>query len=97
MNEAEFEQWLKDAATCLACRYSKDEVETIMWWFRRIKGSDERRLIGKARLEAMSVFTEGPQWSLYDSLMARLWVYAPYILKQKELDVDGINFPRSTN
>jgi hypothetical protein len=83
MNTQEYEVWVRDARNALSGRYSEVEVNVIMDWFRRIKGQDERDLIGNAEVEAMLVFTK-PQglFDLYNSLMARAFVYAPLILKE---------------
>ena len=85
MNELEYKQWRLDAAMCLSCKYSESEVLTILRWFDRIKGAGERDLIGELRLNAFSDFSSAEpsdgKWSLYNSLMSRLWIYAPYILE----------------
>lgn len=90
MNEQEWKQWLLDARACLICthKYSDTEISTIIDWFKHIKGSDERHLIGDKAVDAHSVIVQASikrlgSFDLYGSLMARLFIYAPLILKEK--------------
>ncbi len=82
MNSEQYEQWKLDAFKCLLCKYTEAEANKILQFFDNIHGRDERELIGDARVDAMSIFVVNTPFSLYDSFMARLWVYAPEILKQ---------------
>ncbi len=83
MNHEEYLQWERDAEMALSGRYSPDDIRTILEWFRCIKGADERALIGDEAVDAMLVFTgEGERFDLYNSLMARAFVYAPLILAE---------------
>jgi hypothetical protein len=86
MTREELAKWELDAKNALLRRYREMDVHIILDWFRRIKGSDEYDLIGHDRLEAFGLFsqTEVGKFCLYDSLMARLWIYAPLILKEHE-------------
>lgn len=82
MNQEEFKVWEHDAARALSGRYNQEEIETVLEWFRRIKGAEERDLIGDKALEGMSAFVAAKDnFDLYNSLMARLFIYAPLILK----------------
>ena len=87
MNEIEYAKWRKDAGEAMGRRgYTIGEIVYLLNWFDRIKGSGERDLIGEARLNAFSVFScakpmDG-KWNLYDSMMARLFIYAPYIVEE---------------
>ena len=84
MNEQEYKKWVEDARRALSGRYSEAEIDIIMAWFRRIKGADERDLVGHDAVEAMLVFTGvGDTYDMYNSLMARVFVYAPFILAQE--------------
>lgn len=92
MNHEECLKWEEDARAALLRIYSSEETEKILDWFRRIKGSNERDLIGDQAVEAMLVFVSvrgrkdrpfsfGAR-DLYNSLMARLFIYAPFILEE---------------
>lgn len=84
MNNEEYKKWEEEASRALCGKYSSSEIKVILDWFRSIKGSDERDLIGNDRVEAMLKFVDnGPKWSLYDSMMARLFIYAPLIIDEK--------------
>jgi len=90
MNEQEWRQWLLDAEKCLICtkKYSDTEISAIIDWFYHIRGSNERHLIGDKAIDALSVVNEAAidrlgSFDLYGSLMARLFIYAPLILKEK--------------
>ncbi len=81
----EFEDWCNDAWDALCKVYTEAESECIVDWFRHIKGSDEYELIGHERLEAFLTFStpENVRWfNVYSSMMSRVWIYAPYILKK---------------
>lgn len=83
MNKEEYLRWEADARRALAGRYSDVEIEVILDWFRNIKGSDERELIGNEEVDAMLKFVcARERFDLYNSLMARLFVYAPLILEE---------------
>lgn len=85
MNSAEYAKWEQDAALALSGRYTPAEIKTLLDWFRCIKGADEIDLIGAEAVEAMLVFTGAmPEFDLYSSLMARLFVYAPLILAEEQ-------------
>ena len=87
MNQQEYTRWEEDARRALSGRYSASEIDIILHWFRNIKGSGERDLIGDNEVEAMLVFTGArDRHDLYNSLMARLFVYAPLILEEDAED-----------
>lgn len=87
MNHEEYLQWERDAEMALLGRYSPDDIRIILDWFRSIKGSDERALIGDEAVDAMLVFTSAVKpFDLYNSLMARAFVYAPLILAEARRD-----------
>lgn len=93
MNEQEWNHWLLDARACLICthKYSNDEISKIIDWFYHIRGSNERYLIGDEAVDALSVVNKASMdrldsFDLYNSLMARLFIYAPLILKDNTLD-----------
>lgn len=90
MNEQEWKQWLLDARACLICtnKYSSAEISTIIDWFYHIRGSNERHLIGDKAVDAHSIVCQATidrlgSFDLYGSLMSRLFIYAPLILKEK--------------
>ena len=86
MNKKEYIEWRLDVYHCLGCKYSSKEISIILEWFDRIKSSEEVALIGSKCLEAYRIFhgdpETNPHYNLYDSLMIRVWAYAPAILKQ---------------
>lgn len=83
MNREEYARWEADADRALSGRYTPQERAIILAWFRSIKGQDERELIGNEQVEAMLVFvTAAGNFDLYNSLMARLFIYAPLILRE---------------
>lgn len=64
----------------LSRRYSADTVKLVLDWFRNIQRADERDLVGGQELDGMLVFTSAcGNHDLYNSLMARLLIYAPLI------------------
>ena len=82
MNQEEYKRWEGDADRALSGRYTPAERTTILRWFRTIKGADERELVGNDEVEAMLTFVAAKGgFDLYNSLMARLFIYAPLILK----------------
>jgi hypothetical protein len=81
MNKQEYLKWQIDATFALAGIYTKAEIVKIMLWFDNIRGRHERDLVGDASVDAFLTFHIGDKhWNLYNSLMSRLFVYAPYIL-----------------
>lgn len=85
MNEREYLNWEQDVLHCLSVKYSEEEIWQILYWFQNIRSSGERDLIGQKRIDAFQkFFPYNDKWNLYDSMMVRVWVYAPYILEMKE-------------
>lgn len=83
MNREQYAQWRADAARALSGRYKPEEIEIVLDWFDGIKGQEERDLIGSDEVDAMLVFVSARgAHDLYNSLMARVFVYAPFILKE---------------
>jgi hypothetical protein len=88
MNELEYELWCLHAEMCLrTVGYISGEIDEILDWFRGIRGSAERGLIGDAAVDAhltiMDALTEKTgEFNLHCSLMSRLFIYAPLILKE---------------
>lgn len=83
MNQEEYVKWMVDATAALSRIYSAEDTEIVIEWFRHIRGSHEYELIGTDQVEAMLVFvTSGNCFSVYNSMMARLFIYAPIILKE---------------
>lgn len=83
MNKEEYLKWRMDAATCLMLRYNAEDTEKVLCWFDYIKGREERELVGDESVECMLKFvTSCDNFDMYNSLMCRLFIYAPLILKQ---------------
>lgn len=83
MNKQEYQKWEDDARLALSGKYTADEAGIILDWFRNIKGAGERDLIGHDAVEAMLTFVAAQDnFDLYSSLMARLFIYAPLILRE---------------
>lgn len=82
MNEQEYKKWESDARRALSGKYGAGEIETVLDWFRGIRSADERDLIDNEAVDAFLVFTKAQDpFDLYDSLMARAFIYAPLILR----------------
>lgn len=87
MDKEEWADWEVDAANALKPLYCENDITIILDWFRSIKGSRERELIGEIEAAAMLVFVcAQDNLNIYNSLMARLFIYAPLILKEKHND-----------
>ena len=82
MNEQEYAQWREDAATMLKLHYSEEECGIIIDWMDRIKGADERSLMGEIRTHLDAILDLDTEWNLYTSLTYRMWLYAPHILRE---------------
>lgn len=90
MNEEEWANWETDARLALSGIYKEDEITIVLDWFRSIKGARERELIGDEAVEAMLTFvTARGKFNLYNSLMARIFIYAPLILEENAKIQDG--------
>lgn len=92
MNDVEWQKWEDDARAALKGRYAKDDITIIIHWFRSIKWAGECNLIGDAAVEAFDLVVSAVRdrhadprlFDLYNSLMARLFLYAPLILQQSK-------------
>lgn len=83
MNAEQYAAWEQDAARALSGRYTPQEVAIIIRWFSFIKGAGERDLVGDEAVEAMLVFVGARgRFDVYNSLMARLFIYAPFIIEE---------------
>ena len=86
MNETEYAKWKIDANRALSGKYTEAESEIILDWFNNIKGSEERYLVGNEAVDAMLTFVAANgKHDLYNSLMSRLFIYAPLILEEYNL------------
>jgi len=88
MFESEYYQWRSDIVTMLQCKYTEEQANIIANWFDRIKCADECDLIGEESVKALSnivnnSLAEKGVWNLYNSLTARVWLYADLILKNE--------------
>lgn len=86
MNRDEYQSWRNDAKQGLEkASYSADEIKIILKWFDNIKGAGERDLLGEDRMNAYMIYAypeDISDFKLYNSLMSRLWMYAPLIIKE---------------
>ena len=88
MNERELKQWFQNASDALRkAGYSQHEIDAILSWFWYIRGSAERALIGDEAVNALSkindfILERTGAFNLYNSLMSRLFIYAPLILNE---------------
>jgi hypothetical protein len=82
MGKEEYEKWMRDALVCLMCKYSEEQARIVLDWFEQIRSRAERDLVGDAFVDAFCDNLPVLHFSVYDSLMARMWIYAPYILEQ---------------
>jgi len=86
MTPAEFEIWKQDAKQALLNKYNEEDTNRILEWFTYFDGADEELLVGRKGTDAMQVFFKRMKpFDLYNSLMARIWLYAPYILEIYEV------------
>lgn len=82
MNEEQWKEWESNAKLALFPKYTPEEIDQVLKWFKSIKASKEKDLIGEEALSAMLTFVSaGDNFDMYNSLMARLFIYAPLILK----------------
>lgn len=81
MNQEEYAQWRSDALVMLNLRYTTEESDIIIDWMDRIKGADERSLMGEIRTHLDAILDLDKEWNLYNSLTYRMWLYAPHILR----------------
>lgn len=85
MTLEEYLKWRQDAKDALLKIYTEEQADKILYWFDRIKGQDERDMIGNDEVNAFLVFSSaGGKFNLYNSLMSRLFIYAPFILELKD-------------
>ena len=85
MDQKQYKIWRQATLASLLVIYSLEDANEIMWWFDNIKGSGERDLLGYAKFAAMEALLDYPvdiQFSLHQHMTARVWAYAPLIIKQ---------------
>jgi len=85
MNEEQFNKWIKDATNALMCVYSAEQAKIVVDWFETIKGRKERDLVGDTIVDKVTQHYAKTGHGLYTSMMARLWLYAPAILDEHEM------------
>ncbi len=93
MNKEQFALWVIDIRHALHRRYTQKETQIIIDWFETIKGSKERDLIGYGMfheiiLPLMDHLYSSEQWCMYHSMNIRVWIYAPYIIKEYNKQYD---------
>lgn len=87
MDEPLYNQWFKDAFDALSKVYTEEEANIITEWFKNIKGASELELVGADKVNAHSTMIGDDiesvwLFSVYASMMSRMWIYAPYILRE---------------
>lgn len=89
MNPDEYLKWQEDAYSALIRVYTEADTIKILDWFKYIKGSEERDLVGNRIVDSFDCIYQA--WnngsdssSIYHSMMVRLWVYSPFIVKLKD-------------
>ena len=86
MNRDQYNQWREHARQLLLNLYTETQVRVVLHWFDNIKGAGERDLVGNDEVNAMLTFAQARNsFDLYNSLMARIFIYAPLILKEDGL------------
>jgi len=88
MNEHQYTKWRNDIILMLQCKYTPEQANTIARWFDRIKCADEYDLIGEESVRALCdivnrSLSDKNVWNLYNSLTARVWLYADLILQNE--------------
>jgi hypothetical protein len=87
MNKDSWDEWrVSDANEMLRIAgYNKKDRKVVLDWFYTMSEGDELNLIGESGLSAMERFvTSKNTFNVYNSLMSRLFIYAPLILNNKQ-------------
>ena len=98
MDQKQYKIWRQATLAALLVIYSLEESNEIMWWFDNIKGSGERDLLGYEKFKAMEELLEGiPEvgFSLHQHMSARVWAYAPHIIKEYREEKNARSKPRT--
>lgn len=86
MTAQEFEAFLTDLRHVLTVKFSPEDIEVIVNWMSYMKTSDEKHLIGDKGVsslqEVFEALLESGGFDLYNTLMARAFLYAPMILNE---------------
>lgn len=89
MNPEENKLFIQCATISLRFKYTEEETKIIVDWFKSIKGAGENELIGHERVGSFLKFCcaekHDGKFSVFDTLMSRIWIYAPYILEQHKV------------
>lgn len=81
--ERQAQDWKRDARRALLGIYTDEAIDTILEWFDYLKGRKERELVGNDVVDALgSVWDSIGDFDVYRSMMVRLFLYAPFILKE---------------
>lgn len=84
MNLAQYYNWRANALTSLSYVYTIEESYKVLDWFDRIKGEEEYELTGHVTQESLrSIRDQTMNFNLYNDLMMRVWLYAPFIIAEK--------------
>jgi hypothetical protein len=93
MDQQQYAAWRLVALAALRSIYTDEQCEVIIGFFDRIKGDEEDDLTGLKFQESLRVvraeIIHAIGFSLYHDMMARVWLYAPLILKA-ELPQDPV-------
>jgi hypothetical protein len=85
MFEKEYYQFIGHLRAAMSNRYQPHEVEKIVDFFNRIKGGREYDLVGEEMMTTITNLRDlkikSQPFDLYEDMMMRAWIYAPYILK----------------
>lgn len=83
MTPTEYEKWREDARQALLNLYTEPQTQQVLHWFDNIKAKKEFDLVGHDEVNAMIIFVQARNnYNAYNSLMARLFIYAPLLLKK---------------
>ncbi|HET8687940.1 MAG TPA: hypothetical protein VFM18_14965 [Methanosarcina sp.] len=88
MTAQEFEKFLVDLRIVLSIKFNEEDTNKIVTWMSYFKTSDEKYLIGEkgvsAFQEVFESLRESDGYDLYNTLMARAFLYAPMILDENK-------------
>jgi len=91
MYPQEYSAWRQVALVALSSIYNEAQCAAIIAFFDEIKGASEFDLTGNDFQDALSIvrneIISSTGFSLYHDLMARVWLYAPLILKAESLRI----------
>ena len=85
MNTYEYAQWKQDALAALkVAGYTEKNSAKIIDWFDTISWVKEECLVGEENINTLIAVFSNNNFSMYNSLMARLWIYADLIINNED-------------